>query len=268
LLDFTGLDWWTHSRLVNYDQPNPAESDISQWLIQNPQRVNLGRIGFSFNGEDVTEDILGNKSQTLDLWAGSISSSFTYKGQQVLVETWADSHSDTVGISIDSSLLSDGTLGVFFDFPLPTRNKFDAPFVGVFNATANHTTSLQDGYGRASIRHDLDQTTYFTSISWESEAELSGPVNGTHRYMLQPAQGVSSLRVSVAYSPAASPSVPQFTDLTTASSAWWESYWSSGAFIDLTSSTSPNATELQRRIILSQYLVAVNSASSNPPQGQ
>lgn len=47
--DFTGLDWWTHGQLVNYDQPNPAEGEISQWLIANPQRVNPGRVGFVFS---------------------------------------------------------------------------------------------------------------------------------------------------------------------------------------------------------------------------
>lgn len=224
-------------------------------------------MGFLFNDDETTEDELEDRSQTLDLWEGSISSSFTYKGQRVLVETWVDPHSDTVGISVNSSLLADGTLGIFLDFPLPTRNKFDAPFVGVFNATANHTTTLQDGSRRASIRHDLDETTYFTSVSWGDNADLSGPVNDTHRYLLKPANGTSSLRLSVSYSSTSDPEIPSFADLTAASSSWWESFWNSGAFIDLTSSTSPNATELQRRTILSQYLVAVNSASSNPPQG-
>ncbi|KAK6197733.1 hypothetical protein LQW54_010637 [Pestalotiopsis sp. IQ-011] len=265
--DFTGLDWWTHGRLVNYDQPNPAEADISNWLIQNPQRVNLGRVGLSFGGEVVTEDMLENKSQTLDLWTGSICSTFSYRGQQVKVETWSDSQSDTVGISIESSLLSeDGALGVFFDFPLPTRNKFDAPFVGVFNATANHTTAMTAGQRNASIRHDMDDTTYFTSIRWEQDAEISGPANGTHRYLLTPNSGSGKVQLSVTYSPEPALEVPSASEIKDSSLSWWEEYWTTGAFIDLTSSSSPNATELQRITILSQYLVAVNSASSNPPQ--
>ena len=113
--DFTGLDWWTHGRLVNYNQPNPAQSEISNWLIQNPQRLNLATIGFQFGGADVTEDALHNKSQTLDLWTGKISSSFTYGGSRVEVETWADPHSDTVSVAVTSDLLSEGGLGVFFD---------------------------------------------------------------------------------------------------------------------------------------------------------
>ncbi|ORY64387.1 Six-hairpin glycosidase-like protein [Pseudomassariella vexata] len=266
VIDFTGLYWWTHGRLVNYNQPNPAENDISDWLIQNPQRVNLGTIGFSFNGVEITEDMLENKSQTLDLWTGKISSSFIYNGTEVLVETWSDSHSDTVGVSVESSLLSTGTLRIFFDFALPTRNKFDAPFVGVFNATSNHTTTLKSSRDAAMIRHDLDATTYYASISWDRHAEISGPVKGTHRYVLQPSRGVRKIQLSTTFSPFPDSNVPAFEDVVAASKTWWESYWNSGAFIDLSSTSSPNATALQRITILSQYLVAVNSASSNTPQ--
>ncbi|KAI1373767.1 Six-hairpin glycosidase-like protein [Hypoxylon crocopeplum] len=264
--DFTGLDWWTHGRLVNYNQPNPAENEISNWLIQNPQRVNLGTIGFSFNGVDVTEEILKDKSQTLDLWTGKITSSFTYDGAVVKVETWADSSSDTVGIAVESDLFSTGSLGIFFDFPLPTRNKFDAPFVGVFNATDKHTTSITHGENRATIRHDIDATSYYVLMAWSSRAEITGPVDGTHRYVLQPSKGAKKIELSVSFSPSPSKYTHSYNDVTSSSKTWWESFWRSGAFIDLSGVKSPNATELQRRTILSQYLTAVNSASSHPPQ--
>ncbi|KAI0142365.1 Six-hairpin glycosidase-like protein [Hypoxylon sp. NC0597] len=264
--DFTGLDWWTHGQLVNYNQPNPAESEISNWLIQNPQRVNLGTIGFWFNGQDVTEELLQNKSQTLDLWTGKISSSFTYNGTPVEVETWADPNSDTVGVAIESELFSKGSLSIFFDFPFPTQNKFDAPFVGVFNATDKHTTRLQRGESKATIQHDIDSTSYFTSILWDSDAAIAGPIEKTHRYVLQPLGETKKIELSVSFSPVLSTDIPSFSDITAASSIWWESFWRSSAFIDLSQVKSPNATELQRRTILSQYLTAVNSASSYPPQ--
>ncbi|KAI1447556.1 Six-hairpin glycosidase-like protein [Annulohypoxylon stygium] len=264
--DFTGLDWWTHGRLVNYNQPNPAENDISNWLIQNPQRINLGNIGLWFNGDSVTEEDLENKSQTLDLWTGKISSSFTYKGTPVKVETWADSGSDAIGVVIESDLFSAESLSIFFDFPLPTVNKFEAPFVGVFNATDKHNTTLRQGKNRADIRHDMDDTSYYTSVVWDSRANISGPLNGTHRYVLQPSKGSKKVNLSVAFSPAVNIRTKQFSDIVSSSKAWWESFWESGAFIDLSGVKSPNATELQRRTILSQYLTAVNSASSYPPQ--
>lgn len=212
--------------------------------------------------------MLKNKHQTLDLWTGKISSSFQYNGADVHIETWSDTHSDTVGVSIESPLLSTGALGIFFDFALPTKNKFEAPFVGLYNATSNHTTALKSDGGGAKIRHDLDATSYFASIKWDTRASISGPLNNTHRYILQPTQGAHKIQISTTFSPFADPHVPSFADVTVSSREWWESYWNSGAFVDLTSSSSPDALELQRVTILSQYLVAVNSASSNPPQGK
>ncbi|KAI1173177.1 Six-hairpin glycosidase-like protein [Nemania sp. FL0916] len=267
--DFTGLNWWTHDRLVNYDQPNPAENDISNWLIMNPQRLNLARIGLSFNGCAATEEELQDKTQELDLWTGKISSSFKYKGSLVSVETWADASSDSVGISVESELLAKGQLGIFFDFPLPTVNKFDAPFVGVFNQTDLHKTSLlRQQKGSATIRHDLDATSYDVSVNWDSQAGVSGPAKGTHRYTLQPSGRNKRIELSVGFGPAATKArVPSFAEIETSSETWWESFWNSGAFVDLSATNSEQATELQRRIILSQYLTAVNSASSNSPQG-
>ncbi|KAI0910237.1 Six-hairpin glycosidase-like protein [Ustulina deusta] len=265
--DFVGLDWWTHGRLVNYNQPNPAQGDISSWLIQNPQRLNLARIGFSFNGEETTEEDLQEKTQELDLWTGKISSSFKYKDTAVYVETWADASSDSVGISVESELLARGTLGIFFDFPLPTRNKFDAPFVGVFNAASSHTTTLLQQNQSATIRHDLDDTLYDVSFNWDSKAGISGPAEGTHRYVLQPSGREKHIALAVTFSPGTtSPQIPGVDQIKKASSKSWETFWNSGAFVDLSATTSAKATELQRRIILSQYLTAVNSASTFPPQ--
>lgn len=85
--------------------------------------------------------------------------------------------SDTVSIEIESDLISSGKLGVFFDYPYPDINKFDAPFVGVWTNASLHTTSLQQTTNQAWITHDIDATTYYTSIKWEGQATISGPSN-------------------------------------------------------------------------------------------
>lgn len=234
----------------------------------NPQRLNLARIGLSFNGKETTEAELRDKTQELDLWTGKISSSFKYNGTTVYVETWADASSDSIGVSVESELLARGSLGIFFDFPLPTRNKFDAPFVGVFNETSKHRTTLRSQGASAIIRHELDETSYDVSFSWNSKAEVSGPAKGTHRYLLQPSGRDKRVELSVTFSPGATKSrIPSFDEIKNESRKWWESFWNSGAFVDLSAAKSEQATELQRRIILSQYLTAVNSASSYQPQG-
>jgi hypothetical protein len=46
----------------------------------------------------------------------------------------------------------------------------------------------------------------------------------------------------------------------------WSDYWTRGGALDFSGSTDPRAAELERRIVLSQYLMAVNAAGSLPPQ--
>lgn len=53
--------------MVTYNRPNPAQNDISTWLIQNPQRLNLSNIGFTFGTSKVTENDLQKITQELDL---------------------------------------------------------------------------------------------------------------------------------------------------------------------------------------------------------
>lgn len=248
--------------------PNPAENDISNWLIQNPQRLNLARTGFSFGSVDVAEADLQQKSQELDLWSGTINSSFVYNDTSVMVETIADPASDAVAISVESKLFQDG-MGIFFDFPYSDLNKFDAPFVGVWNATSNHSTKLTTiNSHSAEIKHTLDENSYYVTITWENPGVISGPTDGTHRYHFYSSSSRVRMTVSFSLEPSKQSNDLKFADIKRSSESWWRSYWCKGAFIDLSAAAAVNssAAELQRRTILSQYLVAVNEASANPPQ--
>ena len=150
---------------MNYNMPNPTENDISNWLIKNPQRLNLARTGFSLGNLNVTEANLQQKSQELVLWSGKISSFFVYNDTSVAVETVVDPVSDTVAISVESKLFQNG-MGIFFDFPYSDLNKFDAPFVGVWNSTSNHFTKLTMlGSRSAEIKHTLDENSYYLCLS-------------------------------------------------------------------------------------------------------
>lgn len=265
--DFTGQDWWTHGRLVNYNQPNPAEKDISQWLIANPHRINLGRIGLWFGDKNINEDNLIKRTQVLDLWEGIISSSFWWNGSKVHVKTIACPDTDTVAIKIESTLLESGDLGVFFDFPYASgKNKFDAPFVGLFNVTANHTTTLRSSERSATITHTLDATIYNTQIEWDGDAQIRRISNATHRYVLSSGRGCKDLTFTAAFAPKAAKNRESFASIQKSAVDWWRKFWTTGAFVSLPTASNSSAKELQRRIILSQYLLAVNGAGKDPAQ--
>ncbi|KAF3044356.1 hypothetical protein E8E12_009345 [Didymella heteroderae] len=266
--DYTGVEWWTHGRTVNYEQPNPSQKDISQWMIANPHRINLGRIGLWFGERNVTEQSLTDKSQSLDLWSGVISSSFTENGSKVQVTTVGSPETDTVAVNITSSSLARGDLAVILDFPYATgENKFDAPFVGLFNATSNHSTSLEASNGRAAITHTLDATTYVAKIAWEGKVSLFRVNEKEHKYVLKPSDRTEALSFTVTFTPdSRDTGCSSFDDILKSSTSWWADYWSTGAFISLPTTTNSSANELQRRVILSQYLLAVNGAGREPPQ--
>lgn len=119
---------------------------------------------------------------------------------------------------------------------------------------------------RLSILHAIDNNSYVMSAEWEGQGHVTGPGDGTHRYFLT-TPGQTKLDLTATFSPDEGPiNVPTFDSLTKDAESWWQKYWTSGAFVDMTSTNSANATELQRRIILSQYLLAVNSASYFSPQ--
>jgi hypothetical protein len=258
------VQWWTHGRLVTYEQPNPDQNDISTWLIKNPHRLNLANVGLTFGRANVTEDDLRHKTQELDLWSGRLSSSFVYDGSDVKVETWADPDSDTIAVNVRSKLLKRG-LGLFLDFPYPDNEKFNAPFVGHWNLTSEHKTSLERLSPHAArIKHTLDETTYYTLVSWNGRGAITEPADGTHRYSFRADQ--DDIQLLITFSPTPQPPKTIYAQIVSSSRNWWESYWSSGAFIDLSAVKDARARELQQRIIVSQYLTAVNSASSYPPQ--
>lgn len=136
----------------------------------------------------------------------------------------------------------------------------------------NHTTTLvQDGVDRTSahIQHIMQELNYFANLRWPKETPLklsrNEPPNSTaitaHRYTLSSLSNSSSIAFTAEFSP--DERIPSFpAKVQDKNTRDWSKYWEEGGFVDLTASSNPNATELQRRIITSQYHVRVNSAGT------
>lgn len=280
--DYHGVEELTHGRNVSYDIPDPDLPEVSQWLIANPNRINLGRIGLTYKNATITASQITDPRQELTLWDGTITSTFKVDGKAVQVITQGDFETDAVAFDIKSDLISLGDLKVELDFPYPpihsTAYKFEV-FVGVYDFPQNHTTFIADPPNRkistAHIYHEMQDTKYFTNLRWPSTSSCdlqlirNEPAGSTavtaHRYTLAPrpsstATSSSTMTFTAHFSPE-----KRIPDLPSAiqqrNRKGWNEYWSDGGFVDLTASTNPNATELQRRILLSQYHVRVNSAA-------
>ena len=74
-----------------------------------------------------------------------------------------------------------------------------------------------------------------------------------------------TLETSIAFDTTTTP-LFTFAEARAASMRAWEKYWTTGATIDLSYCTDPRAEELERRIVLSEYLAAIHGAGQNPAQ--
>lgn len=59
---------------------------------------------------------------------------------------------------------------------------------------------------------------------------------------------------------------PFYDDVQAAQAAMFSDYWQSASFVELAANGAADAFELERRVVLSRYLMRVNSAGASPPQ--
>ncbi len=251
VLSYEGVQLLNHGREVQYEFLNATGASVDQqalqqWLISNPNRVNLGRTGLAFlmspggkANDNVMEDDLKDVVQTLDLWTGQMTSTFVFQGSNVTVRTVSAQDSDVIGVQVESPLVAQRRLGSIVDFPWNDGSqKFSAPFVGVFNLTANHTTQLEVmNNNRARISHTMVNNTFVTDIGGGSSFEISRNDPSAHRYTIAPGSGGSStFEISFGFaSESSSPffvssfdtpaSPPSFQTVVQSSEGAWESFW-------------------------------------------
>lgn len=227
------------------------------WLNSNPQRLDLGRIGFAFDDADTQPDALRDTRQTLDLWSGSIDSSFSYDGRPVTVRTVSAPNESVVAFRIHSPLLRTGRLGVALRFPYAHPGFFQT---SDWHAPDSHTSILGTGDRTAAIARELDGTRYRVDLAFSSGSIRQ---TGAHTFELQ--ADADDLELVVRFSEGESRALAPFDAVDAAAASSWERFWTSGAAIDFSGTADARAAELERRVVLSQYLTAVNSAGVMPP---
>jgi hypothetical protein len=143
--------------------------------------------------------------------------------------------------------------------------KFVAPFVGVYDQPSKHVSETVKSSPKAvTVSHSIGGTVYYVTIASEAAIQCERPDTNAHRYIFT---GTATLRLSINFALTAPTDLPNLCTILQASADHWRSYWETGGFIDVVShSTDVRADELQRRIVLSMYLMAVNASGRNPPQ--
>ena len=259
----------THGKKIAYELRNPDQPELSEWLTKNPHRYNLGRIGFRLLREDGTEarEIdLGNARQEIDLWTGVVYSRFELNRKEVKVRTVCHPDKDMIGVSIESELLNDGNMSIYLDFPYPDGRYFKH-YIGRYDTISGHTSTFEKlAPNSVRIARTMDDTHYYTTLDWTGPATFSRESEKAHTFLLQP-RHTSTFSFTCCFSPEPVINVTEsVASIERKSAASWEKYWRSGAAVDLSGSKDPRWLELERRIVLSQYLMRANESGLFPPQ--
>ncbi len=231
---------------LNPDRARKANA----WLRENPHRLQLGRLGLMLRKADggaVKLSELNNIKQTLDLWSGAIDSRFECDGQPVRVSTVVHPERDCLAVRIESPLLKDGRAGAELVF-----------------AHAAKPLIVSDQAGRYDINRTLQTSNYFIALACSKVANIQWD----QERALITASNQNVIEIRLAFSPRPLPEIPlpEFEAIRQSAAEHWQRFWSTGGAIDLSGSRDPRWRELERRVVLSQYLTAIQCAGSMPPQ--
>jgi hypothetical protein len=265
LEDLKLTDYDTHGRKVGYATSSKGQEAIYNWLRENPHRLNLGRLAVRLtltNGQPATLADLKNLRQELDLWRGLITSRYTVEGVPVKVETLCHPARDAVAVRLESPLFAAGRLRVELAFPYGSPGATGADWT---RPGAHQTQLAQLSPNRAEFARTLDADRHWAALAWTGAASLTEEQQ--HTFSLTPARGAATLEFVCEFAPQVigAPAL-SFAEVKSANAEHWPRFWKTGGAVDLSGSRDPRWRELERRIVLSQYLTAIQSAGSLPPQ--
>ncbi len=261
---------------TNYGQtigyPTDQSSPAGKWLRENPHALPLSQLGFvDERGQPIALADVTEIDQVLDLWTGELRSRFGWRGTRVEVSTVCAPDRDGIDVRINSTAVAEGRLRVRLAFPrghdVRTKNN---PVLD-WTQPESHSTSpkvwlkAKVGSGASlQLQRQRDATRYGATLKVVG-GELARGVDA-HEFLVRGVPGEGALELSLSFSPE-SPVAPVdgWEHTRGASQQGWERFWLSGAAMDFSGSTDPRALELERRVVLSQYLTAIQFGGNFPP---
>lgn len=268
--------------------------ESARWLRANPHRLDLVRIGLvnrpahGASGGDGEGALggpgtggpgpwsapsparLGPCRQELDLWTGVIESDVTLGARHLTTACHPERDALAVRMAPGGTTAPDHAslgepvdLGIRLAFPYGSESWSNA---ADWTRPDAHVTAVERRPDGAVVRRffdGADDPTYVVRLWTTAHVEASGHEVVVHT------DGVLDLVVEVLppdRAPGALDDALDVDAVLAATRAHWPAFWQRGAALDLAGSTDPRAAELERRVVLSQYLTAIQCAGSMPPQ--
>ena len=241
---------------VQYNEKG-RQQEAANYFRVNPHRLHLGSVGLELNDASLSD--IKNPDQTLDMWNGKISSKFEVNNTTYQVETSAHPNKDMIAVRVKTEGVKPA---IKFRFPYPTGNHTDD--ASDWNAIDKHSsTIIQQTENSALIKRQLDTTVYYVNVEWENKAKLTEKYK--NYFVLQSDE--NEINFTSRFS-AELPDTKNISTIQTLADAgkFWNDFWTKGAAVDFSECTDERAKELERRVVLSQYLLAIQCSGSTPPQ--
>ncbi|NQT27075.1 glycoside hydrolase family 65 [candidate division KSB1 bacterium] len=240
-------------------------SEAGQWLRANPHRLHLGKIGFSIqksDGNEIQISDIKEIKQSADIWEGIIHSAFSVEDHPIHVETSCHPDVDQIAVRVQSDLLKEGQIDIIFEFPYGSLAW--GPQSADWNSPNKHTSEIivKDD-NSVLIQRTLDTDIYYAHIQWEGNAQFDQL--DVHSFKLSSSES-DELKMTCRFSKERDTNSDQNVENTFhASKSHWQNFWQTGGAVDFSGSIDHRAHELERRVILSRYLTAIQCAGSIPP---
>ena len=256
-----------HGREVNYvhqfrGNEDSLKTSASEWLRNNPHRIHLGLIGLQIMKEDgfeISINDVKNPVQQLDLWTGTLQSRFMIGNIPVEVITVCHPDKDIISARITSKLIAEKRLKVRINFPLGVS----LPAGYDFSYPDKHSTEiLSHSASETLFERRQDNDKHYVKVYHEN-AGLK--VYDKHLFFLEPSAD-SVLEFSCLFTKELEDEAfYSFNPVAEACKKSWSDFWMTGGAVDFSECTDPRASELERRVELSQYLTRIQCSGALPP---
>ena len=231
--------------------------DAANWYRSNPHRMHLGCVGLEADG--LAPKDVRDARQKLDMWNGMITAAFKAKGASYSVKTVCHPERDMVAGVVTTNT---GQAAINMRFAYPTGLHSDDACE--WKQNDKHQTELvKMAKGHALLKRILDKTTYFISVTWEENAELK---EKERNYWVLSADGKQLTYTCEFLREQQEQEGETFDSVRQKTADYWQRFWTEGAAVDFSLCKDGRAKELERRVVLSQYLLAIQCCGNTPPQ--
>lgn len=241
----------------------------------NPHRIHMGNVGFY----GISQSQLSEIRQELHLEQGEIISQYKIDGKPVEVRTVSSPDGSKVAVKVNAA--KGKVLPIVVRMPYPTAAHADdacdwtkgADYHSLFvkDEGKKKVVAVQMIHRFPPVEHATEfETNEMHDASYHFGVAANVPLTvkriDANTIVLTPKSNVVEYVLEWNEDTEAVTSFEKYEALQQQSADSWHRFWYDGGVVDFSKCRDERAKELERRVVLSQYLLAVNSGGETPPQ--